>query len=433
MRNLLIVLLALIPAFAFMSSCKRHTRIIEIHDGPAGEDGQNGQDGTDGIDGLNGLSFDYVRGMDGATICEGALVIPAQYVVPASILALAPAEDPHNPNGLTLTFGTTDSPIRFYLGSMLAGEFCLVEKIHGEGWVAVGDPLIFPEPGFIVIVPPIMIPLVDPSVLNFGVIVEFPGECNTLNYSRNHLRIGSDIRINFNRGVLRSVLAPQQSAKHSLTVAQIRGTQKALDRRSNRIVERRVFVHKPNHSKGGGRGGKSSCFTFLGNARWRVTEDYVLDATSRSFGTSITDSFETWDAEVSFNVFGMEDISATVDGPDTVSPDGKNEIMFGIVESPGAIAVSIVWGIFSGPPSQRRIVEYDVIFDDVDFAWATTGSPGVMDVQNIATHEFGHCLGLGDIYDSTCSEETMYGFAVGGETKKRDLNSGDITGVRKLY
>ena len=199
MRNLLIVLLALVPAFAFMSSCKRHTRIIEIRDGPAGEDGQNGQDGTDGIDGLNGLSFDYVRGMDGAVICEGALVIPAQYVVPANILALAPTEDPHDPDGLTLTFGTINSPIRFYLGSMLAGEFCLVEKINGEGWVPVGGVLIFPEPGFVAVVPPEMIPLVDPSVLDLGRLVEFPEECNVLDYSRNHLRIGKDIRINFNR------------------------------------------------------------------------------------------------------------------------------------------------------------------------------------------------------------------------------------------
>ncbi|MEK0349324.1 MAG: hypothetical protein QQN50_06000 [Nitrosopumilus sp.] len=32
-----------------------------------------------------------------------------------------------------------------------------------------------------------------------------------------------------------------------------------------------------------------------------------------------------------------------------------------------------------------------------------------------------------------CTEETMYRFAGAGETKKRDLNTGDITGIQRLY
>jgi hypothetical protein len=198
MRKLLILLLlALVPAS--FTSC-RHGKLGKPGEpGVTGQDGQDGIDGVDGIDGLSGLGFDYVRSMDGATVCNGVLVIPAQHVVPASILALAPAEEPHESDGLTLTFGTVDSPIRFYLGTMLAGEFCVVEKVQGEGWVAVGNPLVFLEPGFVAVVPPAMIPLVDPSVLDFGVLVEFEGECNTLDYSHSHLKIGKDIRINFKR------------------------------------------------------------------------------------------------------------------------------------------------------------------------------------------------------------------------------------------
>ena len=188
MRNLLIVLLALIPAFA-LTSCKRHTRIVEIHDGPAGE---AGQDGIDGINGLNGLGHYYVRGMDGASVCDGALVIPAQYVVPSAILALAPAEDPYDPDGLTLTFGTLESPLRFYLGMVMAGEFCLVEKVQGEGWVTVGEPLSFGESGFVAVVPPEMIPLIDPSVLSEGRLIEFPEECLILEYSLNRHHFNRD-------------------------------------------------------------------------------------------------------------------------------------------------------------------------------------------------------------------------------------------------
>ena len=199
MRNLLILLLALsLPVFA--TSCTHHhKKIVKGEQGPAGEDGQDGQDGADGIDGLNALGFDYVRGMDGALVCDGALVIPAQYVVPANILALAPAEDPHDPDGLTLTFGTIDSPLRVYLGRMAAGEYCLVEKVQGEGWVPVGDQLVFTETGFVAVVPPSMIPLLDPAVLEHGVMAEFAEECKVLDYSNSHLKIGGDFRINFNR------------------------------------------------------------------------------------------------------------------------------------------------------------------------------------------------------------------------------------------
>ena len=56
-----------------------------------------------------------------------------------------------------------------------------------------------------------------------------------------------------------------------------------------------------------------------------------------------------------------------------------------------------------------------------------------MDVQNIVTHEFGHGWGLADLYDTSCSEETMYGYSEEGETKKRTLNDGDIAGIQELY
>ena len=221
----------------------------------------------------------------------------------------------------------------------------------------------------------------------------------------------------------------------------------AFDFQSGKIVEGRVFFHhKPSHGGGpgggggGGNGGGSSCFAFLGNGvKWKTTEQYVLDTTnadgmSDGFVSSVTaTSFETWDSEVGFDIFGTEDTGSVVDGPDTVSPDGKNEVMFGSIGSPGAIAVTIVWGIFTGPPFNRKIVEYDVVFDDPDFVWGDASvDPNVMDYQNIATHEFGHSAGL-DHPGNDCTEETMYAFAGEGETKKRDLNAGDIAGVTDLY
>ena len=59
--------------------------------------------------------------------------------------------------------------------------------------------------------------------------------------------------------------------------------------------------------------------------------------------------------------------------------------------------------------------------------------PNKMDFWNISIHELGHSMGLADIYQSTCSGVTMYGFGTEGETKKRTLEQPDITGISTLY
>jgi len=55
------------------------------------------------------------------------------------------------------------------------------------------------------------------------------------------------------------------------------------------------------------------------------------------------------------------------------------------------------------------------------------------DIQNIATHEFGHAIGLDDLYDSLYRELTMYGYSSKGETIKCSLEEGDIAGAQELY
>ena len=57
-----------------------------------------------------------------------------------------------------------------------------------------------------------------------------------------------------------------------------------------------------------------------------------------------------------------------------------------------------------------------------------------MDYENIAQHEIGHAVGMGHAPEtSECVEETMYPTASNGETLKRDLNVGDIAGIKALY
>jgi hypothetical protein len=199
----------------------------------------------------------------------------------------------------------------------------------------------------------------------------------------------------------------------------------------------------PGGGRGGGGGGgstsTSSCFTLIAKgARWKVVEDYMVDSTNL-MGMSdayVTQQIDTavseWNNQLSSPVFGVR-IANAVDGADRDAPDDKNEVMFGVIEDPGVIAVTITWGVFSGAPRFRELVEWDQVYDDRDFSWGDADTNiNVMDLLNIAVHEVGHAAGLSHP-DLTCTEETMYAYATEGETKKRDLNDGDIAGIQELY
>jgi len=184
----------------------------------------------------------------------------------------------------------------------------------------------------------------------------------------------------------------------------------------------------------------SSCYTFLASgAKWKSVEPYLVDtANTRNLNdgfirSNLATDIGKWENAVNgFDILGEEGTDA-VDRNNIGNLNGANEVMFADIDSQGAIGVTIIWGIFGGKPSNRVLVEWDMVFDDVDFDWSATGEAGKMDFENIATHELGHAVGMGDLYTSECSEQTMYGYAGYGETKKRTLESGDIAGINKLY
>ncbi len=209
-----------------------------------------------------------------------------------------------------------------------------------------------------------------------------------------------------------------------------------------------MFVDKKADARAGGgvKTGASSCFSvFAKGARWKSTEQYVLDTANNdglneSFVASrISQSMNAWDSQISYSLFGPRDISSIVDGIDASAPDGKNEILFGTASDPNTIAVTTAWGIFGGPIGGRQLIEFDLAFNDAfQFGDAgptsetTNANVNFMDLQAITTHELGHAAGLGHP-GSSCTQETMYAYAQAGETKKRTLNSGDKKGLHSLY
>ena len=104
--------------------------------------------------------------------------------------------------------------------------------------------------------------------------------------------------------------------------------------------------------------------------------------------------------------------------------DGKDVISWGSCAN-GATAQTYLW-----PGTQER----DVVFNTAtQWSVAPNVTYNSYDVQNIATHELGHVIGLGDIYREDCNYVTMFGYAPKGETSKDVLSPSDIYGAQQIY
>ncbi len=78
-----------------------------------------------------------------------------------------------------------------------------------------------------------------------------------------------------------------------------------------------------------------------------------------------------------------------------------------------------------------ELVDADIEFNGVNFRFTTNSpQPGRVDIQNTATHELGHVLGLDHSPDPNA---TMYAEAPPGDTAKRTLAPDDINGLCFVY
>lgn len=212
-----------------------------------------------------------------------------------------------------------------------------------------------------------------------------------------------------------------------------------------RMVEGYAIVrYKEGHAKPPGVGKDkppktNSCYEFLARgAKWKSVEPWVVNPTNNA-GLSdsyvlanLADNIQKWETAAGKDILGAGTTTTQTLVADTTSTDGVNEVYFGSIDEPGVIGVTIIWGIFGGPPKGRELVEWDQIYNQ-DLAWSNTGESGFMDFESIATHELGHSVGMGDLYSTGCNQQTMYGYASEGELNKRDLEAGDIAGIKSLY
>jgi len=212
-------------------------------------------------------------------------------------------------------------------------------------------------------------------------------------------------------------------------------------------IQQRIFIHfaKPNPAKPTPPSGETGYYKLLG-AKWKsfpvpievnpsnpdnLDETFVLTAIHIAAEEWDDGAYSSWGG-VPPNLFQVSTTFSTKTYSDLAwtsnKRDGVNTLVWGDYPTSGVIAVTILWyNIVT-----KTILEFDIVFD-INYAWSASGEADKMDLQNIATHELGHGAGLGDVYQSAAYRETMYGYSTWGETSKRDLYTGDKTGITKLY
>ncbi|OGO42021.1 MAG: hypothetical protein A2137_00665 [Chloroflexi bacterium RBG_16_58_8] len=219
-----------------------------------------------------------------------------------------------------------------------------------------------------------------------------------------------------------------------------------------------VFVHYPKGipAKGGIPGPPSSggdsgkAWYKYGGIHWTnaaIPVHYrVGSGVAADFLNGIQASFQTWEDDPDSYIDFEYDIATFLGAPSSFSGSGSmngaNEVAWVSLSASdtNAIAITVVWyNTLSG-----LIAEVDMGMNS-DLAWSqttlaagtdpdsVTGDTGSYDVQTIATHEAGHWLMLGDMYNKPAAEQTMFGYGAKGELKKRSLESGDLAGLRLIY
>jgi hypothetical protein len=173
----------------------------------------------------------------------------------------------------------------------------------------------------------------------------------------------------------------------------------------------------------------------FGGIKWTDTVEYKVNPANSGLEgylavqSALEASLATWNAPVGTTKLFKDSIEITEDNVNEDTYDDNHIVEWKDLGESGIIAMNSFW--FN--PATKEIIDSDIQFN-THYTWsvAEVCPSSAMDLQNIATHEFGH-NGLNDLYNSPSMELTMYGYSDFGETDKRTLGTGDVLGIQALY
>jgi Matrixin len=114
--------------------------------------------------------------------------------------------------------------------------------------------------------------------------------------------------------------------------------------------------------------------------------------------------------------------------PSTTKPDGYSYISFTDFSDDGEMAVTEARPERIG---SSRTVECDIRFNKKKAWYDGEGTPGAAqaDLLSVAMHEFGHCIGLGDV----ASGEVVMNKKLDPGKTRRELTADDRAGRKRIY
>lgn len=195
----------------------------------------------------------------------------------------------------------------------------------------------------------------------------------------------------------------------------------------------------PRENKGGPKEDKGGYKLLRGGVKLGETASYSINPAGSGVGedatiSAIVAAFETWDTEVVGTELFDNDVGTAKAEESGENKNNINTVSWENLEDSRIIAQCTIRFYVN----MKEIIEFDIVFNTQQ-PWGIDDNVeddvfiDAYDIQNIATHEAGHTLHLGDLYEEKYSEMTMYGYAEENEVKKRSLEWGDINGVHELY
>jgi predicted Zn-dependent protease len=168
--------------------------------------------------------------------------------------------------------------------------------------------------------------------------------------------------------------------------------------------------------------------TESGGVRWRTFPvTYAIDASKSGISTTaaknaVINAFNTYDSLFPGQLFLL-----TSD-----FTHAKIKVQWKYID--GAFN-RIGYTTYSYSLSNKALQSATITLDSADKWFISSvqrcsGFGSAFDIQNLATHEVGHAVGLGHVTDKL---QTMYPTSYAGETLKRSLGNGDKTGFNYLY
>ncbi len=167
-----------------------------------------------------------------------------------------------------------------------------------------------------------------------------------------------------------------------------------------------------------------------GGITWKLNEATVPSSVGAAAARAVIEgAFAAWTAADPGKIF----IDGGTTGVKGARFDRVNAILWGRLGA-SSIAVTYVWYY----TATGLVAEVDTVFNK-RYPWRVFPEGDgcstlydAYDLENIAVHEFGHWIGLDDLYNDADADLTMYGFGAGGELKKRTLATGDQIGANTV-